>query len=77
MNTKLGNTRFSVGDVVEMRKPHPCGSREWEVLRTGVDFRLRCRQCGRVVLLPRPKFLKGVKRLVAAASTGEGEPPSS
>lgn len=66
--------RFEVGDVVEMRKPHPCGSREWEILRTGVDFRLRCRRCGRVVLLPRPKFLKGVKRRVAPA--GEGEAPS-
>jgi hypothetical protein len=66
--------KFEVGDVVEMRKPHPCGSREWEVLRTGVDFRLRCGKCGRVVLLPRPKFLKRVKRKVVAA--GGSEQPS-
>jgi hypothetical protein len=66
--------KFEVGDIVEMRKIHPCGSWEWEVLRTGVDFRLRCRKCGRVVLIPRPKFLKGVRRKVAAA--GEGEKPS-
>jgi hypothetical protein len=53
--------KFQVGDVVEMKKIHPCGGWEWEILRTGVDFRLRCRKCGRMVLLPRPKFLKGVK----------------
>jgi len=66
--------KFEVGDVVQMRKMHPCGSWEWEVLRTGVDFRLRCRKCGRVVLIPRPKFLKGVRRKLTAP--GEGERPS-
>ena len=35
-----------IGDVLTMKKPHPCGSREWEVLRVGADFRLRCRGCG-------------------------------
>ncbi|MBE0466708.1 MAG: DUF951 domain-containing protein [Candidatus Desulforudis sp.] len=67
--------KFQVGDVVEMKKTHPCGGREWEVLRTGVDFRLRCRSCGRVVLLPRPKFLKGFKRRTGGAGEA-GDPPS-
>lgn len=55
--------RIKVGDVVRMKKPHPCGADLWEVLRTGVDFRLKCRGCGRVVLLPRAKFVKGLRGL--------------
>ena len=38
--------RFSVGDIIRMKKPHPCGSHEWEILRTGADFRLKCAGCG-------------------------------
>lgn len=56
--------RFCVGDVVEMKKPHPCGSKEWEVLRTGADFRIKCVGCGHSVMLPRPKFEKGVKKIL-------------
>ena len=40
------------GDVLEMKKEHPCGARRWEVLRVGMDFRLRCTGCGREVMLP-------------------------
>ena len=59
--------KFSVGDVVKMRKAHPCGGDLWEVLRTGVDFRIKCLKCGRILLLPRPKFTKAVKAVVQAA----------
>lgn len=59
--------RFNIGDVVRMRKPHPCGGDRWEIMRTGIDFRLKCLKCGRVVLLPRPKFLKGVREVVSRA----------
>ena len=45
--------KFYLGDVVEMRKPHPCGSSEWEVMRVGMDFRIRCLGCRHVVMLPR------------------------
>ncbi len=50
-----------VGDVLTMKKPHPCGSSEWRVLRSGMDFRLRCLGCGREVLIPRAKAEKGVR----------------
>ena len=50
-----------VGDVLTMKKPHPCGCDRWLVLRTGMDFRLRCQLCGREVLLPRSKAEKGIK----------------
>ncbi len=54
-----------LGDVVRMRKPHPCGSYDWEVVRLGADIGIRCRQCGRRVLLPRSRFLRQVKALVS------------
>jgi len=52
---------FQVGDQVKMKKIHPCGSYLWEILRVGMDFRLKCLGCGRIVLLARSKFEKGVK----------------
>ena len=50
-----------VGDRLEMRKPHPCGSHTFEVLRIGMDFRLRCVGCGREFLAPRLKIEKRIK----------------
>ena len=57
-------SKYEVGQVIKTRKEHPCGNDLWEILRTGVDFRLRCLKCGRVLLLPRPKFEKAVKAIV-------------
>ena len=59
---------YNVGDIVQMRKP--CGSNEWEILRVGMDFRLKCVGCGRLVMLPRPKFVKGVKKVLKSTSDG-------
>ncbi len=53
----------SVGDVVTLKKTHPCGSQEWDVLRVGADFRLRCRGCGRLVMLPRSKVERRIRRV--------------
>ena len=47
--------QFRIGDVVQMKKQHPCGSSEWEVLQLGSDMRVKCRGCGRIVLIARPK----------------------
>ena len=49
-------------DLVVMKKAHPCGVNEWKVLRTGMDVKLKCTGCGRIVMLPYAKFAKGVKR---------------
>ncbi|NTW05572.1 MAG: DUF951 domain-containing protein [Peptococcaceae bacterium] len=57
--------KYQVGDVVRMRKLHPCGGDTWEVMRTGVDFRIKCLKCQRVLMLPRPKFEKSVKNIVS------------
>jgi len=58
------NDEIRLGDVVRMRKPHPCGNYEWEVVRLGADIGIRCRRCGRRVLLPRSQFVRQVKALV-------------
>ncbi len=54
---------IQVGDILTMKKPHPCGSREWEVLRIGADFKLRCRGCGHEVMGARSKFETNVRQI--------------
>ena len=51
-------------DILVMKKNHPCGSREWLVLRTGMDFRLRCRGCCHEVMLPRSKAEKNIRQIL-------------
>lgn len=58
---------IQIGDIVYMKKAHPCGCHEWEVLRVGMDFRIKCLQCGHLVMLPRVKFEKNVKRVLTSA----------
>ena len=62
----LRNTpsKIQVGDKVRMRKPHPCGGYEWEVIRIGADIGIRCLTCGRRVMLPRSKFEKRVTQII-------------
>lgn len=52
-------------DVVEMRKTHPCGSKEWTVTRIGADIKMKCSGCGRVVMLDRVEFLRRRKKVLA------------
>lgn len=51
-------------DILQMKKPHPCGSDRWLVLRAGMDFRLRCCGCGHEVMLPRSKAEKNIKKII-------------
>ncbi len=60
----VNEMEFAVGDKVQMRKPHPCGGFEWEILRVGMDFRIKCIKCGHLVMLSRQKFEKGIKKLL-------------
>ena len=53
-----------VGDILKLKKEHPCGSKEWLVLRTGADLRIRCAGCGREVMLSREKVEKGIRRIL-------------
>lgn len=53
-----------VGDILEMKKQHPCGSKKMIVLRAGMDFRLRCEKCGREFMAPRAKCEKSIKNVI-------------
>ena len=57
-----------IGDVIQTRKPHPCGSSEWTVIRTGADIKIRCSGCGRIVMLDRDSFLRRRKAVVSRGS---------
>ncbi len=54
---------YQVGDIVKLKKPHPCGSQEWEILRVGADFRLKCEGCGRQVMVARKLVEKNTRGL--------------
>ncbi len=51
-------------DTLQMKKPHPCGANTFEVLRIGMDFRIRCLGCGREVMVPRSKCEKNIKKII-------------
>lgn len=53
-----------LGDIVQTRKPHPCKSDTWVVIRTGADIKIKCQGCGRIVMLDRETFLKRRKKLL-------------
>ena len=60
---------IQVGQVLELKKAHPCGSKQWTVLRVGMDFRLRCTGCGHELMLPRSKVEKSVKKIIPTGGT--------
>lgn len=53
-----------VGDILKLKKPHPCGSHEWEVLRVGADFRLKCKGCSHQIMIARKLLEKNVKEIL-------------
>lgn len=55
---------FEVGDIVETKKQHPCGSKQWKIKRIGIDFKLECTGCGREIMIDRPKALKMIKKKI-------------
>ena len=55
---------IKVGDTLELKKTHPCGSKQWQVLRVGMDFKLRCMGCGHELMIPRSKAEKAVKKVI-------------
>lgn len=55
---------FNAGQVIKMKKPHPCGANEWEILRVGMDFRLKCKGCNHQVMVPRKLVEKNFKGFI-------------
>ncbi|WP_212775246.1 DUF951 domain-containing protein [Polycladomyces abyssicola] len=64
---------FALGDIVEMKKPHPCGTNAWKVIRMGMDIRIKCTGCGHSVLLPRSQFEKKMKKVLIQAAEQESK----
>ncbi len=54
---------YQIGDIVKLKKKHPCGSYEWEILRVGADFRLKCKGCEHQIMVPRKLVEKNTKEL--------------
>lgn len=66
--------QIKIGDIVRMKKPHPCGSMLFDVQRTGLDIKLRCRKCGHEIMAPRLKIAKNIKSVVILEEDGEVKP---
>lgn len=62
--------RYRLGQIVEMKKEHPCGANRWQIIRVGMDFRIKCLQCGRSVILPRARFERRVKKILGEPLPG-------
>lgn len=68
---------FQLGDIVQMKKPHPCGANEMEIIRMGMDIRIKCVKCKHSILLPRAKFEKSMKKVLRSATPPDGSPNGS
>ena len=55
---------YKLGSIVTMKKNHPCGTNEWEVVRLGADIKIKCIICGRFIMLPRIDFNKKLKKII-------------
>ena len=60
-----GMEELLLGDLVQMRKTHPCGSDKWTVIRVGADIKIRCQGCSRIVMMDRADFMKRMKKIIA------------
>ena len=59
----------ALGDIIQTRKKHPCGSDQWKVIRVGADFKIKCLNCNRIVMMDRETFMKRVKKVIEKADT--------
>ena len=55
---------YKVGSIVMMKKQHPCGTNEWEIVRVGADIKIKCQNCGRAIMIPRIEFNKKLKKII-------------
>ena len=69
--------KLDLGDVVTMKKPHPCGGYQWQVTRLGADIGLVCRKCRHYVLMPRPRLQRRARAVTPESQAAEAETPTS
>ena len=60
----MENKEYKLNDKVIMKKGHPCGANEWEIVRLGVDIKIKCTNCGRIVMIPRIEFNHKLKKVL-------------
>lgn len=63
--------KLNVGDIVRLRKLHPCGSTDWTIMRTGMDFRIECKGCGHQTWITRVKLERNIKEILYQAENAE------
>ena len=61
----MENKNYTLGDRVVLKKGHPCGTNDWEIVRLGADIKLKCTGCGRLIFIPRIEFNKKIKKVMA------------
>lgn len=59
---------YDIDTIVEMKKPHPCGTNEWKIIRMGMDIKIKCINCGRSIMIPRKEFEKKLKKIISNES---------
>ena len=64
---------IQIGDIVTLKKQHPCGSSDWEILRVGMDFRLKCRGCGHLVMIPRKQAERSIRKITKPSESSSNE----
>jgi hypothetical protein len=60
----MNEKEYNIGNIVTMKKGHPCGANEWEIIRVGADIKLRCTKCNRIIMMSRIDFNKRLKKIV-------------
>lgn len=63
----MSERNYDLNDIVQMKKPHPCGTNEWKIIRMGMDIRIKCQGCNHSVLIPRKTFEKKLKKILQKA----------
>ncbi|MFD3450308.1 DUF951 domain-containing protein [Microbacteriaceae bacterium 4G12] len=63
--------QYGLNDVVEMKKPHPCGENKWRIIRMGMDIRIKCEGCAHSVLIPRREFERKIKKVLIKHEVNE------
>ncbi|WP_188383942.1 DUF951 domain-containing protein [Ornithinibacillus halotolerans] len=64
----MADKEYELNDIVQMKKPHPCGENRWKIIRMGMDIRIKCMGCDHSVMIPRREFTKKLKKVLEKTS---------
>ncbi len=67
----MNEKTFDIGDIVQMKKKHPCGENKWKIIRMGMDIRIKCLGCDHSILIPRKEFVRKMKKVLEKNSSEE------